>query len=148
MKYFKIFVCSLGWICLAIVMISGYLYSGSNSNMANKFEAISWSAQTEVFQGVLSCALLPDELNERLGLIKEELFDANIDTEELDDGYIFYFNDENELADKVLDFVKIEKKCCPFFKFDVSILPFSRGIALKVSGGPRVKDFIDSYFKI
>ena len=101
----------------------------------------------QVFDGLLSCSLLPDDLNERVAMLKEELFTEDVVTEELEDGYLFFFEDEGEVATKLLDFLDIEKQCCPFFKFDLSILPFKQGMALKISGGPRVKSFIEYYME-
>ena len=63
---------------------------------------------------------------------------------ELEEGYIYYFEDEGDLAIKILEFIGKEKQCCPFFKFDFSVLPFKKGLALQISGSEGVKEFLSS----
>jgi len=40
-----------------------------------------------------------------------------------------------------------EKNCCSFFKFDISILPFEKGIAFQVSGSKGVKEMLVDFEK-
>lgn len=141
----KSIICGTGWLLLFAFLLSGYLFNSSQEDSPFNFQPIKWTEHLSVFEGALSCTLLPGELNERLAEIKEEIFTEDVKKEELEDGYIFYFDDKGDLADKVLDFLKVEKKCCPFFKFDLSIRPYQGGLALKVSGGTQVKRFIDYY---
>jgi len=141
----KSIVCAAGWLLLFVFLFSGYLFNTAQKDSSFNFQPIQWTEHLRVFEGALSCTLLPGELNERLAEIKAEIFTSDVHKEELNDGYIFYFDDKGDLADKVLDFLKVEKKCCPFFKFDLSILPYQGGMALKISGGPQVKSFIDYY---
>jgi len=146
MKIKSIF-CVAGWVLLVAFLFSGYLFNASQKSESFNFQPIKWKEHLNVFETALACTLLPNELNERLAELKEEVFTSDVRKEELADGYIFYFNDEGEMANKVLDFLKFEKKCCPFFKFDLSILPFQGGMALKISGSTQVKSFIDYYME-
>ncbi len=141
----KSLLCALGWLAFAALLIGSSIFNSFVSEGNQSFESIIWKKNVQVFDGLLSCSLLPDDLNERVTMLKEELFTDEVETEELEDGYMFFFDDEGEVATKLLDFLDIEKQCCPFFKFDLSILPFKQGMALKISGGPRVKSFIEYY---
>lgn len=141
----KSLLCGLGWLAFAALLIGSSIFNSFVSEGNQSFESIIWKKNVQVFDGLLSCSLLPDDLNERVTMLKEELFTDEVETEELEDGYLFFFEDEGEVATKLLDFLDIEKQCCPFFKFDLSILPFKQGMALKISGGPRVKSFIEYY---
>ena len=143
----KSLLCGLGWLAFVALLIGSSIFNSFVSEGFQSFESIIWKKNVQVFDGLLSCSLLPDDLNERVAMLKEELFTEDVVTEELEDGYLFFFEDEGEVATKLLDFLDIEKQCCPFFKFDLSILPFKQGMALKISGGPRVKSFIEYYME-
>jgi hypothetical protein len=49
------------------------------------------------------------------------------------------------MAENLTELMLKEKACCPFFKFDLSILPFNKGIALKISGSKAVKEMLVSF---
>ena len=95
-----------------------------------------------VFDGALSCSLTSQELQDRIALLRAEIFPNLTRKVELEEGYIFYFQDTGDMADKILELIGKEKQCCPFFKFDFSILPFKKGLALQISGSKEVKEFL------
>lgn len=144
MKNFKLIGLSLGWIFLVIFLGSGYVMNKFKSGQTTAFSPITWEEHLSVFEGALSCSLTPDALQDRIALLKTEIF-PNIERKiELEEGFIYYFEDEGDLALKILEFIGKEKQCCPFFKFDFSILPFKKGLALKISGSKGVKEFLVS----
>lgn len=144
-KLFGIF----GWLLFSFLLVSSLIFNkfspaGESASTTSKL-FISWQDHLDVFQGALSCTLLPDDLRERLETLKVEVFANLIAKEELDDGYIFYFEDDKIMLDKVFEFISTEKLCCPFFKFDVSVLPFNKGLALRISGSKEIKSFVANY---
>ncbi len=56
--------------------------------------------------------------------------------------YVFYFEDDPDLLLHLMEFVQKEKDCCPFFKFDLSILPFEQGLALQISGSAAAMEMM------
>ena len=77
--------------------------------------------------------------------MKEEIFAKVTKREKSKNGIIYYFENDPKLLQSVLEHVQIEKSCCPFFKFDISILPFDHGFALQISGSEDAMEFIKEF---
>jgi len=82
---------------------------------------------------------------ERKKILKETIFSKVVKKEESLNGYTYFFEDDSNLLASVLEHVQIEKACCPFFKFDISILPFSKGFALQISGSEAALEMIKEF---
>ena len=106
------------------------------------FTPISWNEHVSVFEGAISCSLTDAALQDRIAFLKKDIFSKIKKKVEMEEGFIYYFEDEGDIAKNILDFIDMEKQCCPFFKFDFSILPFKKGLALQISGSKEAKEFI------
>jgi hypothetical protein len=96
-------------------------------------------------EGAISFSITTDALQERRIELKNKIFSQLLKKEELPQRFIFYFNDTEGMAENLTELMLKEKACCPFFKFDLSILPFNKGIALKISGSKAVKEMLVSF---
>lgn len=94
----------------------------------------------------VACNLPEDKLAERGEDIATNLFAACTGVRELDDGYAFSFPAEEQWASRLLEFVLEERKCCPFFEFDILFEPAGGPIHLHLSGGAGVKGFVRENF--
>ena len=136
-------VLALGWVFLFLFLGSAYFFNSFTSDTnKNVWSPIAWEEHLLVFDGALTCSLTSEELLERKQELKESIFPQLVKKVALDNGYIYYFEDDQQLAEDILEFIGKEKQCCPFFKFDFSVLPFNKGLALQISGSPAVKDFL------
>lgn len=90
----------------------------------------------------LACKLTGPELLKRKSMLQKEIFAQVLKSEEKDDGYTFYFKDDEDFLLTMMDYVLAEKKCCPFLTYQLSIQPNGEGISLSVSGPPPAKDMI------
>jgi len=150
-RFFFIFFLSLGWILLAIFLLSGYYFNklSSHSN-EGYFHPIAWENHIQMFDGVVQCTLIGEDLLERKKLLKEQVFSKVSKKKEVQNGYVYYFRNDDLLLDEALEFIKYERECCPFFKFDISMLPFDAGFAIQISGSEEafemLKDFEKSEF--
>lgn len=63
--------------------------------------------------------------------------------EEVENGYIFQFKIEDEFLPKLTYYMLSERKCCPFFDFDLSIKAQGTGPVLKVTGPDGAKAMIE-----
>lgn len=135
----------LGWLLLASYLLVGYVYKEFTPAPSSFFEPVAWENQVAVFDGAISCSLTSAELQERRTELKTEIFAHLIKKEEINQGFIYYFNDEEGMAENITELMLKEKACCPFFKFDLSILPFKKGIALKISGSKAVKELLQDF---
>lgn len=128
-------ILGLGWVFLAIFLTSGYYFNKLTINSNGfKLSPITWDNHMQIFNGAVQCNLIEEDLIDRKKILKQEIFSKVIKREESLNGIIYYFKDDLNLLESVLEHVQIEKACCPFFKFDISILPFNSGFALQVSG--------------
>ena len=91
-------------------------------------------------QSTLVCRLTGPELAERKAALQKEVFSKVQRVEEVSDGYLFHFPDDNDLLFKIMDYMLAEKQCCPFFNYDLGIKANGAGATLKVSGTPEAKE--------
>ena len=135
-----------GWLFLALFLTSGYYFNKlSNNSTAFKFIPITWENHLQIFNGAIQCNLVEADLLERKKLLKEAIFSKVQTKEESLNSFIYYFNDDPNLLESVLEHVQIEKACCPFFKFDISILPFNKGFALQISGSEDALKMLEEF---
>jgi len=132
-----------GWVLLALFLLSGNYYKKltDNSNLS-LFSPIAWEDHLQIFKGSIQCSLTSEELIERKKYLQAEIFSKTIKRIEISNGFTFYFKDDPALLNYVLEFIQKEKACCPFFKFDLSILPFNEGFALQISGSKKAFKFL------
>lgn len=139
-------ILSLGWVLLALFIVSGYFFNNlSNTSSASKFSPITWDDHIQVFKGAIQCELLADDLLERKKVLKKTIFSQVIKKQESPNGFTYYFKDDPDLLAAVFEHVQIEKACCSFFKFDISILPFNNGFAVQISGSEDAFEMIKEF---
>lgn len=91
---------------------------------------------------VAVCKMTEKEQRERAQTLRKELFSKVQDVKELEDGYALKLPGEDAMIDKVHEHVKIEKKCCPFFEFEITMKPDQGPVWLKFKGGKQVKEML------
>ena len=93
---------------------------------------------------LLVCKLNGPELIERKQALQKEVFSQMISYEELEKGFLFRFAFEENFLIKLTDYMLAEKKCCPFFQYELKIQPHAEGIELAVSGEGEAKEMVRS----
>src|SRR5688500_7339048 len=68
---------------------------------------------------------------------------------ELEDGYSFYHDYSDEAFISIAEWITGERKCCPFFTFELALEPIKEGyeIALRLRGSKEIKQFLRSGFQ-
>ena len=89
----------------------------------------------------ISCGLAPAAFTERLQEVRA-LFDASLETRELDDGFAFRFPGDGDWASKLLVLIESERQCCPFFRFELSFDSGQGPVWLRVRGSEQAKAFL------
>jgi len=92
------------------------------------------------------CLLTNTELAKRKDELKESIFSKMERVEEVEDGYLFHFRDQENLLPNLFHYIIAEKECCPFFHQDVSIAPEHSGITWRISGDKGIKKMIRQTF--
>lgn len=145
-RFLLLLFLSLGWIFLAIFLLSGYYYNKLSLNdNVYKFHPITWENHLQMFDGAVQCKLVGDDLLERKKVLKEQIFSNVSKKQAVHNGYIYYFHDSDLLLKDALEFVAYERECCPFFKFDISILPFGQGFAIQLSGSEAAFEMLSDF---
>lgn len=145
-KAILMIVLASGWFILALILVSEYFLTRLLSDSIKFTEsAITWDDHVQFYESAVQCNLLEEALEKRKAILKQEIFSKVIKRVETKNSIVYFFDDEGDLLKSVLEHVQIEKACCPFFKFDVSILPFGKGFALEVSGSEEALEMIHIY---
>lgn len=92
-------------------------------------------------------AIAPDQRG-RYKALTENLLQAIDETLELTDGYRFRLAGKRISVEDVVEWVKLESQCCPFFGFQLEWEPNAGPLWLRLKGSEGVKDFIRLEFGI
>lgn len=90
----------------------------------------------------IACHLPEPALVQRQQELKATLFQRVTAVQELADGYALRFPGDETTAETLLTFIQFERRCCPFFHFELSFEPAQGPIWLRLRGGEGVKEFI------
>ncbi len=91
----------------------------------------------------LVCKLTGPEFRKRLDELRTIVFAKVESYEELENGYVFKFEDDEDFLPKLMDYMLSERKCCPFFDFNLSVKSKRGGPDLTVSGPDGAKEMIE-----
>lgn len=85
---------------------------------------------------------------ERYNQLTHKFRQARIETKELSDGYEFRLNSETVSITELAEWISAERKCCPFFGFEIELQRNNGPLWLKLRGADGVKAFIRGEFNI
>lgn len=122
-----------------VVCLTACSLSNAQSSDEGKNEPIE---EVTIPSGLLVCKLTGKEFKDRLDELRNVVFARVESYREVEDGYVFQFKDEDDFLPKLTDYMLSERKCCPFFSFDLSIKGNDTRVALKVSGPEGAKEMI------
>jgi hypothetical protein len=135
---------------LGTVLISGNALSAASLAPGQAFGASCCrniqSVTTEVTGFYCNMRALTSPERARYKVLAEKLKAANAETREEPNGYAFRLNTSEASLVDVADWVNFEKRCCPFFDFEISLQREGGPLWLKVSGREGVKQFISQEF--
>ncbi len=94
----------------------------------------------------IACNLSDREKGERADELDEQIFSGCAEIRELEDGYAFRFPGDEVWAKRLLGFIIGERKCCPFFTFELVFEVVEGPIWLRLRGAEGVKQFIEANF--
>jgi hypothetical protein len=72
----------------------------------------------------------------------KQVFRAAAEARELSDGYAFRLPAEPDVFLKAVEFISLERLCCPFLGFALEVEPAGGPAWLRLSGREGVKEFI------
>jgi hypothetical protein len=77
-----------------------------------------------------------------------KLMGAREQTRELEDGYEFRLRESDVSLAEVATWIGYERRCCPFFRFEVGVESERDLLALRLRGNDGVKAFIRAEFPV
>jgi hypothetical protein len=64
------------------------------------------------------------------------------------DGYAFRLQSNDKILLEIAEFVSLERRCCPFLNFQISLNEGDDAITFRLSGRDGVKEFLAAEFGI
>ncbi len=92
----------------------------------------------------LACNLIGSEFAERKEAFSRDLFAHADRGDELPDGFGFRFPAAEPWVARALDFIAVERQCCPFFTFELVFEPNDGPLWLRLRGSEAIKAFVVS----
>ena len=93
----------------------------------------------------VACSLSGSELRERQRTVIAELRGHVRHVTEREDGYALDLTPSDEAIAAASTFIRLERRCCPFLRFALTIEPGDAHVVLTLTGDPGVRDFLSSW---
>jgi hypothetical protein len=90
----------------------------------------------------IACLLPNQEQAKRQKKIANDIFKGAEEIGELRDGFSFRYPGTDEWISKISEFIMFERKCCPFFTFELLFASNIGPVHLHIRGSKDVKEFI------
>ena len=98
---------------------------------------------TEVMPGLpIVCRLLAPELRAREQVVQQEVSGAAEEVRELPDGYALRFPGEGGWLATLAEFIRFERACCPFLRFELHAEQQDGPLWLRLRGPAGTKEFL------
>ena len=136
-------------VLIAFVLIAGFSVAAWMLHKANPVRA-AVKEQATVEASSFYCNLKALSVKERARhmLLTLEIERARVETIELGNGFAFRFQDGTISLAELAEWVSAERKCCPFFDFEIELQGNNGPLWLKLRGKDGVKAFMRSEFGI
>jgi hypothetical protein len=95
----------------------------------------------------IACNLTGAELQERRRTVLQRLRGAVLEVKELPDGYSYSFRSDGNRFKELTDMIDLERQCCPFLQFGVTVAAGNGPLILQITGPEGTKDFLLSTFE-
>ena len=93
----------------------------------------------------IACSLTEPELRGRRSAVLQKVGRAVLEVVELADGYAYRFPSDDEWLGELVNLVRLERKCCPFLAFKISVEPGGGPVWLELTGPGGAKEFLSSF---
>lgn len=90
----------------------------------------------------IACELAPPDLAQRKATLLKEVFALVQETRELDNGFAYQFHGDPKTLDKLFEMIRLERVCCPFFEFRLTVTDEGSPVWLEMTGGEGAKQFV------
>ena len=91
------------------------------------------------------CSLTDAELQERGRQVWQRARQAVLEIKEIENGYAFRFPSDDVWLNEIIHIVSLERRCCPFLQFTVTVEADNGPIWLELTGPSGTKEFLASF---
>jgi hypothetical protein len=136
-------------VLIAFALVAAFTLAAWMLHRTNPVHA-AVGEQTMVETSNFYCNLKALNTKERVRhtLLTLEIEQARVETIELANGFAFRFQDGTISLADLAEWVLAERKCCPFFDFEIELQGDNGPLWLKLRGKDGVKAFMRSEFGI
>ncbi len=94
----------------------------------------------------IACSLTDSELQERRRDVLQKARSAVVDVRELENGYAYSFPATGEWLTELAQLINLERQCCPFLQFCLTVEPDNGPIWLEMTGPEGAREFLAATF--
>jgi hypothetical protein len=94
----------------------------------------------------IACTLAPGELDERRAGVLARLADDAVDAREVAGGYALTFAPDAGRVAKIAEVVELERRCCAFLRFRLTVEPAGGAMVLEMTGPDGTAAFLRALF--
>ena len=94
----------------------------------------------------IACSLTDKELQARRKYYLDKAAGRLIDSTELENGVRFRFPLETSVLRDLTEIIDLERQCCPFLNFKLSLEAGNDFVSLELTGDDGTKEMIESLF--
>jgi hypothetical protein len=95
----------------------------------------------------LACKLTNKELAKREGELKKVIFSKAQKITENNDSYELVFKESEDFSLKLVEYINLERQCCPFFTFSMTFEPQEGIVKLKIGESSEIKNLLKTELK-
>ena len=92
----------------------------------------------------IACTLLEADLQQRRRDLLDRVFARVQETRPQDDGYAIRFEADDAALAELLQLVRLERQCCAFMRFRLTVEPADGPVWLELTGPEGTKSFLES----
>lgn len=96
----------------------------------------------------ISCTLTISQLRQRQETVLRQIRAEVQEVKELNNGYAFRFVAVDKQLDQLWQLINLERKCCPFLQFRLTIEPGNGPVWLEITGANEAKSFLQDNFEL
>lgn len=94
----------------------------------------------------IACTLTDKELQERRKNVLQKTARSLIEVRELQDGFSYRFPAEDSTLQDLVHVIALERKCCPFLNFKLSVEAQNDFVSVELTGREGTKEMIRTLF--
>ena len=94
----------------------------------------------------IACSLTDAEFRQRRNEVLPRVLQKALEQIELENGFTYRFASGDEILNAIAEMVNLERKCCEFLRFQITVETGNRDIRLEITGADGAKEFVAATF--